>query len=157
MQHSSVTDGWRSVAQEWTPANVQHHPPRSSIFSTSFGSSFESKSDLSIPPVSSWEHTPSKQAIDDSFTLIGSVHYHGLSGKFVFKCNDLRCNHKTFGRWFDLRRHHEGRHVAAGPIFWCHVDGCARSDMDGGRSFPRKDKLAEHVRKVHKDTNCVSL
>ncbi|KAF2821707.1 hypothetical protein CC86DRAFT_386092 [Ophiobolus disseminans] len=51
---------------------------------------------------------------------------------------------KTFGRSVDLRRHMLSRHEEL-LQFWCKVPHCTR----GGRPFPRKDKLADHVRKVH--------
>jgi hypothetical protein len=60
------------------------------------------------------------------------------------------CKHKAFTRWYDLRRHYAGTHSNDGPAFWCHVDGCERSEIQGGRAFPRKDKLSDHVRKAHR-------
>lgn len=80
---------------------------------------------------------------------IGIVYSTSDADAFIFKCFHEACRPKSFGRWYDLRRHYEGKHAAETPQFWCTVKGCERSDGPGGRSFPRKDKLGEHVRKVH--------
>lgn len=56
---------------------------------------------------------------------------------------------QTFGRWADLKRHHNGAHAAAPTIFWCEYEGCPRSRKVGNSPFPRKDKLGDHVRVMH--------
>jgi hypothetical protein len=35
--------------------------------------------------------------------------------------------------------------------FWCPVDECVRSKEEHGRTFPRKDKMVDHLMRVHGD------
>lgn len=65
------------------------------------------------------------------------------------RCPFPRCNGKTFGRLYDYDRHHNGTHAEKPTVFWCDVVGCNRSEAEGGRPFPRKDKRNDHVRSVH--------
>jgi hypothetical protein len=87
----------------------------------------------------------------ESQSIIGEVHRDQENSAYFFKCCNTKCNHKTFRRMYDLARHHDGAHATGGPAFWCEADGCERSAVQGGRSFPRKDKLHDHVRKMHHD------
>jgi hypothetical protein len=80
--------------------------------------------------------------------LIGTVYSTDKTDDFVFRCGFLTCVNRSFKRWYDLKRHHDGAHAVTKPAFWCHVGDCERSAI-GGRSFPRKDKLHDHVRKMH--------
>ncbi|KAI8941083.1 hypothetical protein NX059_002323 [Plenodomus lindquistii] len=82
-------------------------------------------------------------------TMVGSAYATSEPDIFIFKCCDSRCVGKTFGRWYDLKRHHDGTHAVQKPAFWCHMPGCKRNIVAGGRSFPRKDKLRDHLRKMH--------
>ncbi|KAI8941085.1 hypothetical protein NX059_002325 [Plenodomus lindquistii] len=65
---------------------------------------------------------------------------------------DIKCTHKrcarSFGRFAELRRHHDSKHATLKPEFWCDQPLCERS-LTGGRPFHRKDKLRDHRRKVH--------
>ncbi|KAF2854096.1 DUF339-domain-containing protein [Plenodomus tracheiphilus IPT5] len=87
------------------------------------------------------------------FPEIGDARFHTIGyvcdeedKEYVFKCGDLGCSDKSFGRWTDLKRHYEGAHaVARRATFWCAVQGCDRSEAFGDRPFPRKDKLADHL------------
>ncbi|KAF2029295.1 hypothetical protein EK21DRAFT_67974 [Setomelanomma holmii] len=80
---------------------------------------------------------------------IGSVYMTNRKKVFVFKCTERPCNRKTYTRMYDLRRHYDGAHASQGPKFWCPYEGCERSARGGGPSFPRKDKLKDHVRSMH--------
>ena len=66
-------------------------------------------------------------------------------------CNIAPCNGATFGRRHELCRHHASAHDVHNARFWCPIDGCDRSKMDGGRAFPRKDKMVDHLMRVHGD------
>jgi hypothetical protein len=82
--------------------------------------------------------------------VIGTISHRIEPDDYIFSCISPICKQKTFARWYDLRRHYYGTHCDDGSIFWCQVQGCDRSNVEGGRSFPRKDKLSDHVRKVHR-------
>ena len=66
-------------------------------------------------------------------------------------CNIAPCKDATFGRGPELRRHHASVHDAHNARYWCPIDGCDRSKMEGGRGFPRKDKMIDHLMRVHGD------
>lgn len=92
---------------------------------------------------------PTAQTRHESIsTMIGNIYRNDETGSYFFQCCNSRCSQKFFRRLYDLGRHHDGRHSTKGPQFWCAVEGCERSAM-GGRSFPRKDKLKDHLRKTH--------
>lgn len=76
--------------------------------------------------------------------LIGRVF---ASGRFM--CPHRQCVRKSFARLAELKRHYEGAHAPRKHTFWCHVPSCKRSRGVGQRSFPRKDKLKDHVRMAH--------
>ena len=67
-------------------------------------------------------------------------------------CSWPKCT-KTFTRQPDLDRHRDTIHLKT-KQFWCTAPGCNRSESYAGvkRPFPRKDKLNDHVRKVHEAT-----
>lgn len=75
------------------------------------------------------------------------IRYMPATGRLMFVCSEPQCHGRTFGRRQELVRHYNGAHAPpdAGNMFWCAVPGCDR----GVRPFPRKDKLNDHVRKVH--------
>jgi hypothetical protein len=79
---------------------------------------------------------------------IASITSTDQADVYVFECSATNC-HKTFGRWYDFKRHYDGAHSSEGPEHWCTVGGCDRSKAVGGRPFPRKDKLNDHVKKMH--------
>jgi len=76
-----------------------------------------------------------------------NIRYVPAAGRLMFVCSEPQCYGRTFGRRQELVRHYNGAHAPpdAGNMFWCAVPGCDR----GVRPFPRKDKLNDHVRKVH--------
>ena len=76
-----------------------------------------------------------------------TIRYLPAVGRLMFVCSEPQCCGRTFGRRQELVRHYNGAHAPpdAGNMFWCEVPGCER----GIRPFPRKDKLNDHVRKVH--------
>lgn len=77
-------------------------------------------------------------------TAIGTILMNGKS-----KCNQETCSSKTFSRPAELKRHFATTHASKKPAFWCHILTCDRSAALGIKSFSRKDKLAEHIRKSH--------
>ncbi|KAH7082243.1 hypothetical protein FB567DRAFT_594735 [Paraphoma chrysanthemicola] len=87
-------------------------------------------------------------------TLIGSMYTTKEADVYIFRCNNAACGNKTFGRWADLKRHHNGAHAMTPTVYWCRVRGCERSENVGGRPFPRKDKLGDHVAKIHGAPEC---
>lgn len=105
---------------------------------------------VTLPPsVHHFQPTYHFTPIQTHHLAIGTIYSTSDADTFVFKCFHEACHPKSFGRWYDFKRHYNGAHAVEVPQFWCAVDGCERSDRPGGRSFPRKDKLREHVRKVH--------
>jgi hypothetical protein len=67
----------------------------------------------------------------------------------VFRCNYPECLGKTFGRRYELQRHYNGAHSESPTVYWCTMVGCERSEAEGGRPFPRKDKRNDHARNIH--------
>jgi hypothetical protein len=134
-----------SVVQNWPHSNFQPQ-----LFNDTTQQPLSFANDFIHPPstqpgsaLPSTSHTPPAK-------VIGTISHQAESDNYIFKCSIPRCKHKTFTRWYDLRRHHDGTHSNDGPEFWCHVNGCERSETPGGRSFPRKDKLSDHVRNAHR-------
>lgn len=82
---------------------------------------------------------------DQPDAVIGMVLRHGK-----FKCNRRECTLTTFSRTAELRRHYTTVHARQKPEFWCRELFCARSAASNGRPFPRKDKLRDHVQKMHR-------
>ncbi|KAH3927021.1 hypothetical protein HBI04_057460 [Parastagonospora nodorum] len=106
---------------------------------------------------SSSSHRVSKQRQRSSHSqyarsaTIGVVLDTDQPGQNQYKCNAPTCFNKTFGRLAELKRHHKCKHAVAGrrPQFWCPVEGCVRSKTGQGGAFPRKDKMVDHLSKVH--------
>jgi hypothetical protein len=85
---------------------------------------------------------------------IGHVLTSTDGGKDVYKCVDPQCEDKTFGRLADLKRHRTSCHRARGSKqgeYFCPVPGCHRSKTGRKGSFPRKDKMIDHLTKAHND------
>lgn len=80
---------------------------------------------------------------------ICSVYSMGHPDACLFRCHDSKCQDKTFSRWYDFKRHYNGAHATTPIVYWCEVEGCVRSKAVGNRPFPRKDKLDNHVEKMH--------
>ncbi|OAL52875.1 hypothetical protein IQ07DRAFT_344733 [Pyrenochaeta sp. DS3sAY3a] len=80
-----------------------------------------------------------KPVAEASSATMGSILFNGK-----FKCTEVACANKTFGRRAELQRHHATIH-AVEKWFWCPVPSCSRSK----EPFARKDKLADHVRNIH--------
>jgi hypothetical protein len=91
---------------------------------------------------------PEHRAMSAS-TKIGNVYRANATGTYLFQCCHRACSHTSFRRVYDVSRRHDSKHATARPQFWCTVGGCDRSAVVGDRPFPRKDKLKDHVRKVH--------
>lgn len=95
--------------------------------------------------------TPSVTAQEDTAgSIVGSVYRRDLSGGYIFQCNNTACNNVRFNRWHDLERHDNTFHNGI-SVLWCPNAECNRSKGPGHKPFPkiRKDKLKEHVRKMH--------
>ena len=99
--------------------------------------------DLQDPPCAESSDATSS-AHSRTITAIGIV----LMNR-KFKCSERQCGSKTFNRPAELRRHYLTIHASQKPEFWCHVPACNRSAALGIKSFSRKDKLEEHIRKSH--------
>ena len=85
-------------------------------------------------------------------TVIGLILSHGIPRHDKYKCHIPNCTGvKTFSRLVDLKRHNAFKHNRQGARFWCPVDGCDRSLKSEGRAFPRKDKMYDHLERVHAD------
>ncbi|KAF2128018.1 hypothetical protein P153DRAFT_261112, partial [Dothidotthia symphoricarpi CBS 119687] len=84
---------------------------------------------------------------------IGVILSNGNACDDIYECSISACAGRTFGRLAELKRHHQSKHEGlAGhkARFWCPVDGCeSRSMADDGKAFPRKDKMMDHLAKVH--------
>jgi hypothetical protein len=70
---------------------------------------------------------------------------------YIFKCSRPACRNKRFSRWADLKRHIDAFHNVNEKGLWCPVSTCARSKAFGDKPFckTRKDKLIEHIRRMH--------
>lgn len=66
---------------------------------------------------------------------------------FVVQCASRQCLGMTFRRQADFKRHYQSTHAPKRTMFWCSVLNCPRSE--GQRPFPRKDKIMDHIQKVH--------
>lgn len=81
------------------------------------------------------------------FETIRSIEHRIGSDQMQYRCRFAGCE-GTFGRLPDFTRHYDGRHAYKGPKFWCPVLDYPRSEENGGKPFPRKDKMMEHVQKM---------
>jgi hypothetical protein len=82
-------------------------------------------------------------------TMIGTMYSEGELEEFVFECGAPGCAGKTFGRWYDFKRHFNGAHATVRAVYWCPAHGCARGEAVGERPFPRKNKVNDHVEAMH--------
>jgi hypothetical protein len=80
-----------------------------------------------------------------------TIGYIQSEDDYVFRCSRPACRKKRFGRWADLKRHFGTFHDATGNELWCPVSTCTRSRAFGDKPFckTRKDKLMEHIRRMH--------
>jgi len=83
---------------------------------------------------------------DPNHSILGTT-VPSLVTKKKYICPVETCKHKTFTRKADLERHNL-THTGKRP-FECRFRGCNRV---GKNAFPRRDKLVDHQRKVHKAT-----
>jgi hypothetical protein len=97
--------------------------------------------------------TPSRPTTRFCHVAIGKIFSNGETGQDQYRCVVPGCNNKTFGRLAELKRHHAGKHAAVGrkPQFWCPVKGCERSRAGQGEAFPRRDKMFDHLSRMHPD------
>lgn len=84
------------------------------------------------PPASTYDHL--------------STHIGG-KGKFRCPVQDCPRANKVFSRWKDFQRHNLTIHCTQAPKFPCPVLHCRRHGK--GEGFTRRDKLRDHIRKVH--------
>jgi hypothetical protein len=87
--------------------------------------------------------------VQDSISYVCAVQSTDNPGIFVFQCTFPRCRKKSFTRWYDFNRHYNGTHAAEKTVFWCPILDCNRSEGEGNRPFPRKDKMTSHALKLH--------
>jgi hypothetical protein len=129
--------------------SMTHHDPHGSVRPAS---SIPNPLEEAIEPIASstgptfidlTTETSDSDADVDVEVIIGTVL---KSGKF--KCYNVACVGRSFGRYLELKRHYKGTHTKE-LAFWCKVPSCERSQGAGRCSFPRKDKLRDHVRTVY--------
>ncbi|KAH7136016.1 hypothetical protein B0J11DRAFT_176984 [Dendryphion nanum] len=87
---------------------------------------------------------------------IGVILSHPEIRKDLYACCMPQCSSKSFSRIQELKRHYRGKHSNYKREYWCQAPGCERSETKGDRPFPRKDKLADHVERVHKSATLSS-
>jgi hypothetical protein len=74
------------------------------------------------------------------------------STKPVPTCDMPPCSGRIFGRSTDLERHKDSIHGCDQCVFWCPGPDCHRSQTVGEKPYKgRKDKLYEHIKRVHGD------
>jgi hypothetical protein len=95
-------------------------------------------------------HSSSSTLTTTKHMQVGSIYSTEEADTYIFKCCNPVCGKKTFGRWYDFRRHYNGAHAKMPTVYWCDVGDCARSKVAGDNPFPRKDKLNDHVQKMHR-------
>lgn len=81
--------------------------------------------------------------------VIGVILSNGSVRNDKYRCHEPLCSGATFNRLADLKRHHSTRHAEARPEYWCPIDGCPRSLNGGEEAFSRRDKMKDHLRRVH--------
>ncbi|OAL54048.1 hypothetical protein IQ07DRAFT_641055 [Pyrenochaeta sp. DS3sAY3a] len=97
--------------------------------------------------------SPPPESSNEDFVVIGIILSNGSIRTDRYKCHELDCAASSFGRLADLKRHNASKHhrnSANRQSFWCPVEGCKRSRNGGGEPFPRKDKMKDHLRCVHR-------
>ncbi|KAH7086517.1 hypothetical protein FB567DRAFT_528128 [Paraphoma chrysanthemicola] len=108
---------------------------------------------LSSPGLSTRNTTTFRTSIPTNLPnhqVVGIVLSNGITGHDKYNCHIRGCS-ASFTRLADLKRHNGSRHNRERARFWCPVDGCERSMGQGGRAFPRKDKMVDHLERVHAD------
>jgi len=70
----------------------------------------------------------------------------------LVECHLCSDGHKTFNRRADFRRHMATAHNPDPPRYPCTIPGCPRAS----HGFPRKDKLNDHMAKVHNPSTAVT-
>jgi hypothetical protein len=83
-------------------------------------------------------------------STIGTIHCDS-QGHNTFICHSPGCRNRIFGRLAELRRHYDSKHAVIKPQYWCPYPECPRSKGDDNRSFPRKDKLKDHIQRLHSE------
>jgi hypothetical protein len=111
-----------------------------------------------LPRSSSQSPQPSTSTAGSPISSKTVVLGHLLSdvdgGNERYQCPFPTCTEVTFGRPAELKRHHASCHKGFGtkkPQYWCPVSGCRRSRAGNGNSFPRKDKMMDHLERMHKE------
>ncbi|KAF9691863.1 hypothetical protein EKO04_010086 [Ascochyta lentis] len=91
---------------------------------------------------------------DTKPVIIGLLLSDGNTRNDRYQCPFSTCTELTFGRPAELKRHHASCHKGYGskkPQYWCPVSGCDRSKVGHKGSFPRKDKMMDHLERAHRD------
>jgi hypothetical protein len=100
-----------------------------------------------MPPFRDLDRTPIAPVVNIYFFNNGVTRHDEI------KCNQSSCSGLTFKRIQELNRHKKALHSRHAVRFWCPVKECKRSKMGGGggKPFPRKDKMADHCKRMHGD------
>ncbi|KAH7394376.1 hypothetical protein BKA66DRAFT_298884 [Pyrenochaeta sp. MPI-SDFR-AT-0127] len=91
---------------------------------------------------------------DIARVIIGFILSNGNVQSDEYQCSVPRCKGKPFRRLVELKRHHDSLHgglAGRKSQFWCPIDGCDRSMTGHGEAFPRKDKMMDHLSRMHAD------
>ncbi|KAF2853499.1 hypothetical protein T440DRAFT_552737 [Plenodomus tracheiphilus IPT5] len=96
-------------------------------------------------------HAAPTAPLNPEHIVLGYILSNGHTKDDKYKCHVTSCTGETFGRLKDLKRHNVSRHNRERAVHWCPVDGCGRSKMIGGRAFPRKDHMINHLERMHVD------
>ena len=86
--------------------------------------------------------------------VVGLLLSNGDARLDRYQCPFPTCAEISFGRPAELKRHHASRHKGYGsrkPRYWCPVQGCNRSKTGKRGPFPRKDKMMDHLERIHRD------
>lgn len=99
-----------------------------------------------------YQEGPSTRSLSISIAIpqqvLGLI-LNSSSGGHLYSCHFPSCDHRTFARLQELKRHHTAYHLTPRPEFWCPISWCDRSAQRGLNPFPRKDKRDEHHMRVH--------
>jgi hypothetical protein len=74
-----------------------------------------------------------------------------ITRKPKLTCPYHECSDLLFGRPTELRRHTKAFHTDTTAALWCPAYDCPRNKDYGNDPYPavRKDKIKEHIRKMH--------
>lgn len=92
---------------------------------------------------------PQQAPSSAQYKMIGNVYANGELNHFRFLCHVDGCINNKCSSTQELRQHWDAFHHNS--VRWCPCVGCSRSEGVGTHPYAReeKEKLKEHVRKLH--------